>query len=90
MIVNDIFESHYREPFFMFINFVDVHEPLSKSDMRGHLYSRQSLDLLQIQNISKNIILKNKYGYLKSLKNLDYQFGRLMYYLKKELLFDNT
>ncbi|MEM4058749.1 MAG: sulfatase-like hydrolase/transferase, partial [Thermoplasmata archaeon] len=90
LIVNDIFESYYREPFFMFINFMEVHEPLSKSDMRGNLYIRQSLDLLQIKNISKNIISKNKYGYLKSLKNLDYQFGRLMYYLKKELLFDNT
>ena len=87
-IVNNIIESSFEQPFFMFINFMEVHEPVSMYEVKNN--PNTYMDIAGIKLISEKNMNKIRAGYKKSLKNLDQQFGRLMKFLKKLKIYENT
>jgi arylsulfatase A-like enzyme len=90
LIVKDVINSSINEPFFIFLNFMEVHEPLIKYEMNHDISSHQYLDLIGEKRISENKINKIKNNYLVALKNLDEQIGILIKFLKNKKLYDNT
>ena len=90
LIVKDVINSSMNEPFFIFLNFMEVHEPLIKYEMNHDIPSHQYLDLIGEKRISENKINKIRNNYLVALKNLDEQIGFLIKFLKSKKLYDNT
>ncbi len=50
----------------------------------------QTLDLLEMKKIPKNIINKNRKNYLITLQNLDYYFGKFIQHLKAINQYENS
>ncbi len=90
LIVNSIMDSSYREPFFMFINFMEVHDPVSKWELNKDSRVLTYMDILKKKTIPEKIIDEIRMGYKKSLNAVDLEFGKLMNFLKNTNKYENT
>ena len=78
-----------EQPFFMFMNVYDVHEPVCKFD----LYNTPLLELLDLignKIIKEGQMKKIRESYMNSARRMDEQFGRFISYLKKSGLYENS
>jgi arylsulfatase A-like enzyme len=89
-IIDNIVNSSYEEPFFIFINLMEVHEPTAKWELKEDDRKIKYLDVTGIKTLNNNELNKIKYGYKQSLKFLDEQFGKLIKYLKKQKIYDES
>jgi len=90
-ILNTIYHSSFETPFLMFINFMEVHEPVTLWETKVlETTITQYLDLFEKKRIPENRIKEIVNGYKRSLKNLDYYFGKFLQYLKNSKQYDNS
>ena len=89
LIINDIINSYVEEPFFIFLNFMEVHEPLTNYEMHRDIIGLHYLDLLGLKKIPKNKINLIKNNYIKALRNLDEQIGFLIKFFKNKKIYDD-
>jgi len=59
-IVNNIIESSFEQPFFMFINFMEMHEPVSMYEVKNNI--NNFMDIACIKLISENNMNKIRTG----------------------------
>ena len=90
LIFDHIMNSSYEEPFFIFINLMESHEPSALWELDIDDRKIKYLDLSGREIISEKKMERTRNGYKRSLEILDFQFGRLIKYLKKMKLYDNT
>ncbi|MEM2053527.1 MAG: sulfatase-like hydrolase/transferase, partial [Thermoplasmata archaeon] len=90
LIVDHIINSSIESPFFIFINFMEMHEPSASWEEDRDDRRIKYLDLAGIEIIDNNKMQKTKEGYERSLINLDKQFGRLINYLKKLNIYNES
>ena len=90
LIVNDIINSYVEEPFFIFLNFMEVHEPLTNYEMHRDISGLHYLDLLDLKKIPKNKINLIRNNYIKALRNLDEQIGFLIKFFKNKKIYDDS
>ncbi|MGC9123212.1 MAG: sulfatase [Thermoplasmata archaeon] len=90
VIVDHIINSSFNEPLFMFINFMEVHEPSSRWELDVDDRKIKYNDLFGFDIINEKKINEVKEGYKKSLKNVDYEIGRLINFLKKKKIYDDS
>jgi len=90
MIVKDIINAYLEEPFFIFLNFMEVHEPLTKYELYRDPFVTRYMDLLGLKTIPKNKINLIRKNYIKSLINLDNQLGFLFKFLKNKKIYDDS
>ena len=83
-MVDHIINSSYEEPIFMFLNFMEVHEPVTPWDVRNGIYEWLSdyYDSSKMEKIKK--------GYIKALEMLDSQLGRFFKFLKESKIYDDS
>ena len=75
-------------PFFMFLSYMDVHDPYFRRPLDGYAISHRANPNPDIND--KELIEKMKELYSGEVKYWDTQFGRLIDGLKKRNLYDNT
>ncbi len=90
IIVDQIMNSSYEQPFFLFINFMEAHEPSTKWEIGLIGEKIQMLDISGKKIISSKRMNEIRERYMKSIHMLDKQFGRLLEYLKKMRMYENT
>ncbi len=90
-ILNAIYHSSFETPFFIFLNFMEVHEPVTLWETKVlETTITQYLDLFEKKRIPENRIKEIINGYKRSLKNLDYYFGKFLQYLKNSKQYGNS
>lgn len=90
MIFDHIMNSSYEEPYFMFINLMEAHEPSAEWELDMDDRRIKYLDLSGRRVITEGEMRKTREGYRRSLGILDNQFGRLIKYLKKNGSYENS
>jgi len=90
LIIKDVINSDMKDPFFIFLNFMEVHEPLTKYEFYHNMISIKYLDLIGEKRISENTINVIRNNYLVALKNLDEQIGFLIKFLKSKKIYDKS
>ncbi|MGC8860228.1 MAG: sulfatase-like hydrolase/transferase [Thermoplasmata archaeon] len=90
IIVDQIMNSSYEQPFFLFINLMEAHEPSAPWELDTDDRKIKYLDLAGKDIISEKRMNETREGYKRSLGILDRQFGRLVEYLKKMRIYENT
>jgi hypothetical protein len=90
IIVDQIMNSSYEQPFFLFINLMEAHEPSAPWELDTDDRKIKYLDLAGKDIISEKRMNETREGYKRSLGILDRQFGRLVEYLKKMKIYENT
>ena len=88
--VEQIINSSYTQPFFLFVNFIDVHEPVSKWEIKPKHKLAGPMDLLGLKTIPERLMEKTKADYRVTLTKLDNQIGRLIGDLKKKKVYDDS
>ncbi|MDG6934618.1 MAG: sulfatase-like hydrolase/transferase [Nitrososphaerota archaeon] len=86
-IVSNVLRSTMEEPFFLFINLMEIHEPYFEdlSDLKsGHL------DTLGIRPISRGKLLKLRKLYYKEATVIDKYFGILLDFIKRIGWYDSS
>lgn len=76
--------SSWNEPFFRFINLMEVHEPYRRSSYRGPQENFKSGKNKRME------IAKVKAEYLKEVEYLDSMLGKIFSTLKKQDVYDDT
>jgi len=89
-ILQDILNASLPTPFFLFINFMEAHDPYTFYEMIRYYGNRYLLDLLGIKKFPKRIIKKMQNNYLKEVEILDIYIGELINYLKNIKQYDNS
>ncbi len=90
-IVNTIYHSSFERPYFMFLNFMEVHEPVTKWESKAlETTITQYLDLFGRKEISRSRINQIFNGYKLALSNLDHYFGKFIQYLKSNNQYDDS
>ncbi len=88
-ILETIKNSHFEAPFFLFINFVEVHDPVAQWELKkGPIYPHA--DLMGLKKINDSMIKQVKEKYKIALGNLDKQIGELFAYFRKRKIYDNS
>jgi len=90
LIVDHIMNSSFEEPFFIFINFMEVHEPVAEWELDIDDRKIKYLDISGKEPIPERHMEETRNGYKKSLSMLDRQFGRLMDHFKKLKIYDKS
>ena len=86
--LDNIENSSFKSPFFLFLNFIEMHEPYIKNDPSGTDIGLKSLlGYNYINGKTKNYIRKQ---YFNRSSIFDYYFGRLIKFLKYNNMYDNT
>ena len=86
--VDHIENSSFKSPFFLFLNFIEMHEPYIKDDPIGTVKGLKSLfGYININTKTKSNIRKR---YFQRSIIFDYYFGRLIRFLKYNNIYDNT
>jgi arylsulfatase A-like enzyme len=98
-IVHTLLHSKLEQPFFLFLNFMEMHEPYTDYEQRlstnlaNELPSQHGVamnDLLGIKKIPDKILSEIRRKYYSSASTLDTFFGQMIDYLKKNKLYDNS
>jgi arylsulfatase A-like enzyme len=91
-IVSDVRNSFIREPFFLFINFMEMHDPYVLE--KGEIFSGEGKRMLKFlagySNIKGSRLLEYKDLYLKELIILDRYIGDIVNMLKSERYYDDS
>ena len=88
-ILETITNSYFEAPFFLFINFVEVHDPVTQWELkRGGTYPHA--DLIGLKTITESMKNQVKENYKKALSNLDNQIGKLFSYFRQKKIYDNS
>ncbi|MDP8012033.1 MAG: sulfatase [Thermoplasmata archaeon] len=90
LIVSSIENSSYEEPFFMFMNFMEVHEPVSKWELDQDDRKIKYLDLSGKKIIPENLMNETRRDYKIAMNKLDEQFGRFIKFLKKSKMYEKS
>lgn len=85
-ILQNILNSSYFTPFFLFINFMEMHDPYTYYELRHGYYE----DLVGIKPFPDRIIKKMRVNYLKEAKIVDEYIGELIKFLKNIKQYDNS
>ena len=86
--IDHIENSSFKSPFFLFLNFIEMHEPFIKNDPSGANLGLKSL--LGYKQINSKIKMNIKKQYFDRSHLFDYYFGRLIKFLKYNNIYDNT
>ena len=93
-ITETLNNSSIHEPFALFINFMEMHEPYIKSEMNEALFnpaaSKPALHLYGIRSIKSKKMHSIKMAYYNEAKVLDTFFGRVVNLLKNRNLYSNS
>ncbi len=91
-IVNVIKNSAFENPFFLFINFMEMHDPYSVG--KGEFFSGEGKKMLSFlsgeNNIRPEVLNTYKKLYKRELTLLDQHMGDLIGKLKKSEVYDDT
>ena len=90
LIVNSIINSSYIEPFFIFINFMETHEPSAKWELDRDDRIIKYMDISNKSPIPEKLIEETRTDYKKSLNMADWEFGKLMKFLKSTSNYENS
>ena len=85
-IIQNILNSSFPIPFFLFINFMEMHDPYTSYELTHSYY----YDLLQIKTFPPRIIKKIRNYYMKEAEVIDNYIGELINYLKIIKQYDNS
>jgi len=89
-IIENIINSSFPIPFFLFINFMEVHDPYTFFEIIRSHSQRYYYDLLSIKPFPKRVIKKMRNNYLKEVEIVDSYIGKLINYLKNINQYDNS
>ncbi len=93
-VVRTVIERSVEAPFFLFVNFLEMHDPYTRYEQRtsnkGGFPSVQIADLFDYKKIPNAEMSSIHAGYYRSVSYLDLFFGQLIAHLKKENLYENT
>jgi len=89
-IMNDFMDSSFEEPSFIFMNLMEVHDPNAIWELGVDDRKNKYQDFAKIKTISEKNLRETKEGYLKSLKYLDDEFGKLIKNLKRLKIYDQS
>ncbi len=88
----NIFNSHLNEPFFLFINFMEAHDPYILGN--GELFSGEASKMLRFLsgdlNISKKLLQLFKRIYREELRLIDGYIEKIINFLIRIGSYDNT
>ena len=97
LIIEDLFTRNnisFNSPFFLFLNFMEMHEPYVKWELLKYRYpfykQFEFVFDLAYNQIPSKIMDQIKDMYLKNLANLDFLFGKIIKFLKELKQYDNT
>jgi arylsulfatase A-like enzyme len=88
-VTNSILDSAIEQPFFLFVNFMEAHEPYTSYEFNKR-YIPSVYDLFGIKSIPQTIMKKIKRQYYLEAQLLDGFFGHLIRYLKANQAYDNS
>ena len=93
-IVKTLNNSSIKEPFALFINFMEMHEPYTNAEMNEGLFnpvaSVPALHLYGIKPMATKRIQAIKRAYYNEAKVLDSFFGQILHFLKITNLYENS
>jgi arylsulfatase A-like enzyme len=81
-------QTPFEEPFFLFVNFMELHEPYTNYEMSHWNLSLE--DLFGMKPIPPKILAEIKYRYELAKTQLDITFGKLIHHLKVSGMYDNS
>ena len=91
-IANIISDSSFESPFFLFINFMEMHDPYKLN--RGEFFSGEGKKMLSYlvgdNDLSYSLLSNYKELYKQELILLDKYIGKVITKLKKDGVYDNT
>ena len=85
-IIDTIQRTSFSQPFFLFINFMEFHEPYVK-DFNPQKELAYSLGLIDPSNREMNSVISS---YHQESKLADWQLGQIIKFLKDNEIYDNT
>lgn len=78
-------------PFLAFLSFYTVHTPIQANHQFRHLYDDYQLDRkITTEGRAKTLLTQSNKDYASMVTALDYNIGRLITFLKRENLWENT
>lgn len=90
LIVNAIMNSSFEEPFFTFINLMEVHEPVSKWELDRDDRIIKYMDITNKSPIPEKLMEQTRSDYNKSLTMADLEFGKFIKHLKSSKIYENS
>ncbi len=87
-IVQRIKEADLRDPFFLFANLMELHEPYEKYEMDNWSFSLE--DLFGLKEIPPFVLERIKQRYYLVAGQLDSFFGRFIQELREKRLYDDS
>ncbi|MEM0160949.1 MAG: sulfatase [Thermoplasmata archaeon] len=90
LIVNAIMNSSFEEPFFTFINLMEVHEPVSRWELDRDDRIIKYMDITNKSPIPEKLMEQTRNDYKKSLSMADLEIGKLIKHLKSSKLYENS
>lgn len=88
VIVQNIRDSKLDDPFFLFANLMEMHEPYVKYEMDSWSFSLE--DLFGLKSIPQDVLNEMRLNYCAAARRTDSLFGRLMLDLKAKNLYDQS
>jgi arylsulfatase A-like enzyme len=93
-LMDELSEIKLTPPFFLFVNFMETHEPYTSFEQRhsnlGPFNSVHNADLYEYKKIPVQAIVDLKRAYSEAVSLVDEYFGRLIGLLKKNGLYDDA
>lgn len=93
LAISLIERSSYEMPLFLFVNFMEMHDPYLRSEaplLKTHSNHLQLMDLMKIETIPSEQMNQIRSAYYERANEIDRNFGRLMKYIRTSKLFDNS
>lgn len=88
-IVQAFLDSSVEQPFFLFVNFMEMHEPYVRYEYEKK-YLPIMLDLFKLKPIPNRVMQTIKRQYYLSVNALDTFFGYFIRYLKENGMYSNS
>jgi arylsulfatase A-like enzyme len=90
-IVDALTSSSYERPLFAFMNFMEVHEPVTEWEVLQQNAVYEILDLLSGGRVlGEGLMREIREGYKRALEALDAQIGRLLDFLRKSGMYERS
>jgi arylsulfatase A-like enzyme len=89
-IVDTVINSSIRNPFFLFLNFMDVHEPLTHWETSRDILGLNRNAILNGNEFPRRKAHSIRKQYLSAVSHLDFNLGRLFTSLREKKIYDNS